>query len=921
MSFAGAGESSIPLQEASQANSALIANAIYVIASNTAKIQKGVESYGTARDSKELRQEVSSLIDETKKRIKSAGGELQAFAMAQNNLAAKVAQKKLSRDFEHVVDRFQQVSRAAIQKTREAIWNARQPVSHDVEESAEDAPLLGAGQKYDVDRVFDHQIELNERIIAEREEDLQGLEQSIAEVNEIFRDLGSLVNEQQYLLDNIETNVNNVNINMEGAAGELRQASSYQQSTGKTYLWIFLILFVVTLTTAFETRLVDAVQQLDMKEVTSLIHAGARVEELNTPDVAMKEYINGETETVLTKACLAKEKKLQKIMETETADLEMQLPSDPKVLKKLLVQSLVHTLIQQERSKDSIRQLVEEKHYLVYKCRIFEVIHNELTCKKNAGIPDAAAAQTYLQHMQYWQEETERQAITISELKGRLKQLDASAQDQKMFFTQVIEHQKEDSKKEALEKRKSIVVETAGLVADKKEERRVSEETDLSTPVPPQRPHSQLSQSESPDICLIKTESGQATVKCGTVAKLIERLLDPMIHDNHYTQTFLLNYRAFCESHELLEKISNNFKSSDEAAKPALPQQLKAINVLKYWIEQFWNDFQGDDVLLAKLGFYVNLIENAKLAQTLRTIISRKMTGQEPNVIDMPTDCPKPILPKQLLKATASKESTRPVSINWNAMVTRSEEPTMITRLKLVDLDPLEAARQLTLIEFELFCKIKPREFVGLSWMKDDKETRAPNIIKMVRWSNHVIQWLVTEIVSQKDNIKQRAVMMEKIITMAKHCNALNNLNGVKEILAALQSSAVYRLKKTREAMGSKYLKTLEELKTLTASEMNFKNLRAKVHAVEPPLIPFPGVYQGDLVFLETCGKDILDGGMINFLKFQKIASYVIELQTYQRVAYHLQAVPEIQDMIRDFPGLSEEHAYGLSLICEPRAS
>ncbi|KAJ3330217.1 hypothetical protein HDU91_003649, partial [Kappamyces sp. JEL0680] len=51
-----------------------------------------------------------------------------------------------------------------------------------------------------VDRVFDHQIELNERIIAEREEDLQGLEQSIAEVNEIFRDLGSLVNEQQYLL-------------------------------------------------------------------------------------------------------------------------------------------------------------------------------------------------------------------------------------------------------------------------------------------------------------------------------------------------------------------------------------------------------------------------------------------------------------------------------------------------------------------------------------------------------------------------------------------------------------------------------------------------------------------------------------------------------------------------------------------------
>lgn len=43
-------------------------------------------------------------------------------------------------------------------------------------------------------------IVINERIIQERDQDLLGLERSIAEVNEIFRDLGTLVNEQQYLL-------------------------------------------------------------------------------------------------------------------------------------------------------------------------------------------------------------------------------------------------------------------------------------------------------------------------------------------------------------------------------------------------------------------------------------------------------------------------------------------------------------------------------------------------------------------------------------------------------------------------------------------------------------------------------------------------------------------------------------------------
>lgn len=47
----------------------------------------------------------------------------------------------------------------------------------------------------------------------------------------------------------------------------------------------------------------------------------------------------------------------------------------------------------------------------------------------------------------------------------------------------------------------------------------------------------------------------------------------------------------------------------------------------------------------------------------------------------------------------------------------------------------------------------------------------------------------------------------------------------------------------------------------------------------DPPLIPFPGVYQGDLVYLDGYEKDIVDEGMINFQKFQKVTNYVIELQ------------------------------------------
>ena len=81
------------------------------------------------------------------------------------------------------------------------------------------------------------------------------------------------------------------------------------------------------------------------------------------------------------------------------------------------------------------------------------------------------------------------------------------------------------------------------------------------------------------------------------------------------------------------------------------------------------------------------------------------MAGAEP-VFELPADCPKPILPKQLIK---SADPSRPISMHWSkasASPLKGEEQ-FVSRLKLIDLDPLEAARQLTLIEFDLFSKIK----------------------------------------------------------------------------------------------------------------------------------------------------------------------------------------------------------------------
>jgi hypothetical protein len=55
------------------------------------------------------------------------------------------------------------------------------------------------------------------------------------------------------------------------------------------------------------------------------------------------------------------------------------------------------------------------------------------------------------------------------------------------------------------------------------------------------------------------------------------------------------------------------------------------------------------------------------------------------------------------------------------------------TNFDFMDLDPLEVARQMTLIDSELYRAIRPHECMGQPWNKPNATTFAPNITKMIQ--------------------------------------------------------------------------------------------------------------------------------------------------------------------------------------------
>ena len=221
MSFAEFGGSSstggIPIALSSTSNNEFksqvdkVSTEIFRISGNVAAIQRLLATLGSIKDTPELRHQLHDITEQTRNDIKTTNVKVKKIVSANSDSAEsvegrqmKLAQKKIQKDFEEVLKRFQSVSKMAAEKSREIVSKARvhQAIERLESETTESEPLLGRQHRLEELRSLEHEIELNEALVTEREEELVNIEQSIHEVNEIFRDLGTLVNEQQYLLGN-----------------------------------------------------------------------------------------------------------------------------------------------------------------------------------------------------------------------------------------------------------------------------------------------------------------------------------------------------------------------------------------------------------------------------------------------------------------------------------------------------------------------------------------------------------------------------------------------------------------------------------------------------------------------------------------------------------------------------------------------
>ncbi|XP_058259940.1 ral guanine nucleotide dissociation stimulator-like 1 [Hemibagrus wyckioides] len=429
-------------------------------------------------------------------------------------------------------------------------------------------------------------------------------------------------------------------------------------------------------------------------------------------------------------------------------------------------------------------------------------------------------------------------------------------------------------------------------------------------------------------------------VKAATLEHLVEELVKPECDEPDYSRIFLSTYRAFTCTNTLIDMMFQREDKINLDNSVCVRSSLPAL--VKLWLEEFAEDLRDapfhPSLCLLSLHLRHRLCFR-RLAQHADTLLH---TFQEED------------------RCAANRSEVTDVT---------GEETGSVLSCSARDI-----AEELTRLDAALFMRVVPFHCLGCVWsQRDKKENRslAPSVRATIAQFNSVTNCVITSLLCtpttpnftpdsapnsppsprlhpcwHDPSPAHRAHIIEKWIFVAQECHRLRNFSSLRAILSALQSNAVYRLKKTWATVSKESLATFDRLCESFPdencalanreilednNEHTQENPSTALGSPKPSLtskhtnysggeVPYLGTYLTVLTMLDTALPDTLEGGLINFEKRRKefeVLSQIRQLQASCSL-YSLPSHPRVSSWLKGCSPLSDQQSYEISRQLEP---
>ncbi|TKS69164.1 Ral guanine nucleotide dissociation stimulator-like 1 [Collichthys lucidus] len=446
-------------------------------------------------------------------------------------------------------------------------------------------------------------------------------------------------------------------------------------------------------------------------------------------------------------------------------------------------------------------------------------------------------------------------------------------------------------------------------------------------------------------------------LKAGTLERMVTHLLDPEHQEPDFIRVFLSTYRAFTSTNTLIELLFQRDDSmanldNTVCARSTLPP------VIRLWLEEYSEDFRDPPQYQVLRLLCVHLRHRLcfrRLAHTAEALL-KKLQEQ---------DCSQP----------ASEHSSESLQQEH----TDQEDggvtyPKQENKSNFMDFSVRDVAEQLTRLDAELFVRVVPFHCLGCVWsQRDKKENRnlAPTVRATISQFNAVTNRVITSLLCPSSpspstsspisspsssstflypstapssprcaytSPTHRSRIIERWIAIAQECRLLKNFSSLRAILSALQSNAVYRLKKTWAAVSRESMATFDHLCetfpdencVLTSREIlvedsdGSKSPRlcsaSRQTNLSSGVVPYLGTYLTVLTMLDTALTDTVEGGLINFEKRRREFEILAQIRQLQASCshYNLPVNPQITAWLQAHTLLTDQESYELSRELEP---